>query len=182
VSKRTYGLPEGARGVFAKWWHGLTSETASGQARADRAVLRRAGSLTAVACTAAYQRVYAEMLAGCDPADRWPSYKQERIAALVALAAHLKPSASTSLPQTSLPQAMGPRGDGTERNPVSELRFLRLLDAPDIEALFTGLRRVLPLVEHKVDPFSMADDIFAWGDRVKKDWAYSYAWPKKASG
>lgn len=177
MSKRTYGLPEGARSVFAKWWHGLTSETASGQARADSAVLRRASSLTAVACSAAYQRVYADMLAACDPADRWPHYKQERIAALVALAAHVKSKASLSLPK-----AMSLHGDGSDRNPVSELRFLRLLDAPDIEALFTGLRRVLPLIEHNVDPFSMADDVFAWGDSVKKDWAYDYAWPKKASG
>jgi CRISPR system Cascade subunit CasB len=178
VNKRFNGLPDGARGVLAQWWHGMNSDNASGQARADSAVLRRASNLTAVACTSAYQRVYADMWAACAATDRWPAFKQERIAALVALAAHInKTNASLSLPQ-----AMGPRGDGSERNPVNELRFLRLLDAPDIEALFTGLRRVLPLIKSSVDPFSMADDVFAWGDSVKKDWAYNYAWPKKSSG
>ena len=179
MNRRFNGLPEGARRVFIKWWHGLNSDNPSGQARADSAVLRRASTLTAVACTAAYQRVYADMLAACSATDRWPDYQQERIAALVALAAHIK----TEAPQT-LPQAMGPRSkgaEGSERNPVSELRFLRLLDAPDIEALFTGLRRVMPLIAHSVDPFSMADDVFAWGDGVKKDWAYNYAWPKQIS-
>lgn len=177
MNRRFNGLPDGARQVFVSWWHGLTSDNPSGQARADRAVLRRAGSLTAVACTAAYQRVYRDMVAAHDGNPPWGEHKQERIAALVALAAHIKTGAPLSLPQ-----AMGPRGDGSERNPVSELRFLRLLDAPDIESLFNGLRRVLPLIEHQVDPCSLADDVFAWGDTVKKDWAYNYAWPKKSGG
>ena len=177
MNRRFNGLPDGARQVFVSWWHGLTSDNPSGQARADRAVLRRAGSLTTVACTAAYQRVYRDMLAAHDGNAPWGEHKQERIAALVALAAHVKSSAPLSLPR-----AMSQHADGSDRNPVSELRFLRLLDAPDIESLFTGLRRVLPLIEHQVDPCSMADDVFAWGDAVKKDWAYNYAWPKKASG
>ena len=177
MNRRSNGLPDGARKVFVSWWHGLIRDNPSGQARADSAVLRRASSLTAVACTAAYQRVYRDMLAAHGGNSPWGEHKQERVAALVALAAHIKTNASLSLPQ-----AMGPRGDGSDRNPVSELRFLRLLDAPDIESLFTGLRRVLPLIEHQVDPMSMADDVFAWGDAVKKDWAYNYAWPKKSSG
>lgn len=171
------GLPDGAKGAYLKWWHGFNAEKPIGQARADRAVLRRAGSLTAVACTAAYQRVYRDMIDAHGGHAPWGDSKRERIAAIVALAAHIKGDAPTTLPQ-----AMGPRGDGSDRNPVSELRFLRLLDAPDIESLFNGLRRVLPLIEHKVDPASLADDVFAWGDRVKKEWAYNYAWPKKSSG
>ena len=176
MNRRSNGLPDGARSVFVRWWHGLTSDSPSGQARADRAVLRRAGSLTAVACTAAYQRVYRDM-AAAQGGPPWRDFQQERIAALVALAAHVKSSAPLSLPR-----AMSQHADGSDRNPVSELRFLRLLDAPDIESLFTGLRRVLPLIEHQVDPLSMADDVFAWGNAVKKDWAYNYAWPKKSSG
>lgn len=170
------GLPDGARTALLAWWHGLTSNNPSGQARADSAVLRRAGSLTAVACTAAYQRVYRDMAAG-QGGSPWREYQQERIAALVALTAHVKSSAPLSLPR-----AMSQHADGSDRNPVSELRFLRLLDAPDIESLFNGLRRVLPLIEHQVDPASMADDVFSWGDRVKRRWAYDYAWPKRASG
>lgn len=176
MNRRFNELPVGARSAFISWWHGLTRDNRSGQARADSAVLRRAGSLTAVACTAAYQRVYRDM-AAAQGGSPWREFQQERIAALVALAAHVKSSGAFSLPR-----AMSQHAEGSDRNRVSELRFLRLLDAPDIESLFTGLRRVLPLMEHQVDPFSMADDVFAWGDAVKKDWAYNYAWPKKSGG
>lgn len=81
----------------------------------------------------------------------------------------------------SLPEAMSKAGEGSHRNPVSELRFSRLLDAPDIEALFIGLRRTLSLIGHAVDPASLTSDVFDWGDIVKKRWAYTYAWPKKSA-
>lgn len=179
VSTRPYGLPEGAKAVLLTWWHGISSDNPTGQARADRAVLRRASSLTAVACTPAYQRVYRDMVAayGGEP---WRAFQQERVAAVVALAAHVEASvASVALP---LPRAMCYREDGSERNPVSELRFLRLLDSPDIESLFNGLRRTLPLIKGKVHLASLADDVFTWGDLVKKRWAYDYVWPKEAGG
>ena len=74
------------KAVFLSWWHVINSETASGTARADRAVLRRADTLTAIACTPAYQRIYRKMLAANAGAS-WEAFEQERIAALVGLAA-----------------------------------------------------------------------------------------------
>ena len=171
-----FGLPVGPRTVFEVWWSQLTRETAGGSARADRATLRRAHSPTAVACTAAYQRVYREMAMAHD-GPPWSEGQRERVAALVGLAAHVKERSSFSLPQ-----AMGQRAEGGERNAVSELRFRRLLDAPDIDALFDGLRRVLPLIDHRVNLSRLADDVFAWGDVVKKNWAYEYQWPAKSQG
>jgi CRISPR system Cascade subunit CasB len=171
-----YVLSGPVRTEFMSWWHGLTSETASGTARADRAVLKRADTLTAVACTSAYQRLYRRM-AAANSGEPWRAFEQERIAALVAVAAHV-----TEKVPMSLPQAMSHRADGDDRNPVGQLRFSRLLDAPDIEALFTGLRRSLPLIENKVDPATLADDIYGWSDAVKKRWAYAYRWPEKSDG
>lgn len=171
-----YVLADAVKAEFLSWWHGLTSETASGTARADRAVLKRADSLTAVACTPAYQRIYRKLVAA-NAGEPWQAVQQERIAALIGLAAHVK----ASVPM-SLPQAMSQRAEGSDRNPVSDLRFSRLLDAPDIESLFTGLRRSLPLIEHKVNPAALADDVFGWGDVVKKRWAYAYKWPEKSGG
>ena len=165
-----------AKAVFLSWWHVINSETAGGTARADRAVLRRADTLTAVACTPAYQRIYRKM-AAANTGPSWQAFEQERIAAMVGLAAHVKDKDSRSLPQ-----AMSSRAAPTDPNPVSDMRFARLLDSPDIEALFSGLRRALPLIEHKVDPASLADDLFDWGDHVKKRWAYAYAWTEKANG
>lgn len=170
-----YALGEAPKAVLKRWWHGISSENPSGSARADRAILRRADSLLRVACTPAYQRVYRDM-AAAHAGEPWRAHQQERIAAIVALVAHVK----ESTPQ-SLPKAMSHPAEGSDRNPVSELRFARLLDAPDIEALFTGLRRGLPLIGHAVDVLSLADDVFGWGDLVKKRWAYDYAWPKKSA-
>lgn len=170
-----YSLGDAPKGALKRWWHTISREDASGSARADRASLRRADSLRAVACTPAYQRVYRDMAAAHE-GEPWRDYEQERIAAIVGLAAHV----TKDNPQ-SLPKAMSHRAEGTDRNPVSELRFARLLNAPDIESLFTGLRRSLPLIAHSVDVLSMADDVFGWGDVVKKRWAYDYDWPRKSS-
>ena len=172
LSKR--GLSTEVMGVFMSWWKRTSSSEASGSARADRAALRRAATLTAVALTPAYQRLYADM-AKAHAGQPWREHEQDRIAALVGLAAHIKEANSLSLPQ-----AMSKPPEGTDRNPVSALRFARLLDAPDVEALFTGLRRALPLIKHTVDPTSLVRDVFGWGDAVKKRWAYDYAWPKKS--
>jgi len=169
-----YVLGDAPKAVLKRWWHTISREDASGSARADRATLRRADSLRAVACTPAYQRVYRDM-AAAHAGERWREYEQDRIAAIVALAAHVRENG----PQ-SLPKAMSHREDGGDRNPVSELRFARLLNAPDIEAVFIGLRRTLPLIANSVDVLSMADDVFGWGDAVKKRWAYDYDWPKKS--
>lgn len=175
ATRNRYTLEAPVKAAFLHWWHRLSDANAAGSLRADRAALRRCTDLTAVACTPAYQRIYRD-LAAAHGGEPWQNFERERLAALVGLAAHVSDSSTMSLPQ-----AMSHKADGGEtRNPVSDLRFMRLLDAPDIEALFTGLRRCLPLIQHRVDPASLADDIFGWGDGVKKRWAYAYAWPDKA--
>ncbi len=166
-----HGLPAASVSALLRWWKTLVIENPSGAARADRAVLRRANDLTAVACLPAYQRVYRAM-ASAEGAGDWQDYQRERIAAVVALLAHVK--AENAL---SVPKAMSQRAEGSDRNPVSELRFRRLLDATDTQTLFVGLRRTLPLIEHRVNPESLVKDLFFWGDVVKKRWAYDYAWP-----
>ena len=161
------GLPFAATGALLRWWRTLVVENPSGAARADRATLRRAGDLTTVACLPAYQRVYRSMDGD------WQDFQKERMAAVVALLAHVKTESSLSLPE-----AMSQKPEGSDRNPVSALRFQRLLDAPDTESLFSGLRRALPLIEHRVNPESLIKDVFLWGDDIKKRWAYGYAWPQ----
>ena len=174
-NRSRYILSDAVKAEFQSWWHGLMSDTASGTARADRAVLRRADTLTAVAFAPAYQRVYRKLLAANGGAP-WQPFEQDRIAALIGLAAHVK----TDSPM-SLPEAMSHFEENGERNPVSELRFTRILDAPDFDSLFISLRRSLPLINHKTNLAMLADDVFGWGDLVKKRWAYVYKWPQKAS-
>ena len=166
IQFRTHnGEPTALGRVLLAWWNGLDDD------RGGRAILRRAASPTQVALTAPYQRVFQRLRTVADIPER----NYERIAAIVGLLAHIK--ANDSRP---IPRAMSACEAGA-RPPVSELRFLRLLDSPDIETFFTGLRRVLPLMNDQVDVLALANDVFFWGDDVKRQWAYGYHWPEKAS-
>jgi CRISPR system Cascade subunit CasB len=154
--------------ILFKWWEGLEDD------RASRAVLRRAFSVTAVTLTPPYQRLYQRLCAAGWEGQAKPYYN-DRLAAAIGLLAHVKKN-----DDRKPAKAMGRGHDGDDRSPVSELRFMRLLDSPDIESLFTGLRRVLPLMNHGVDVLALATDVVNWGDVVKKNWAYAYDWPEKS--
>lgn len=165
------GLGEAELKALVDWWRSVNSDKASGSARADRAVLRRAGSVQDVIFTPAYHRVHAALEQA--HGGRWSAAEEDRIAAIVGLSAHVK-----RLNELSLPAAMSERPKDIDRNRVSELRFRRLLDSADIDTLFVGLRRTLPLIDHAVRLESLAKDVFYWGDIVKKRWAYGYNWSK----
>lgn len=153
--------------VLRAWWSGLDDD------RAARAELRRAHDITAVSLTPAYQRAYRRLQsAGWEVVGAAPL--NDRLAAVIGLLAHVKTDG-----EKSPPQAMSKDGSGSDRPPVSPLRFQRLLEAPDLDALFTGLRRVLPLIERQVSIIALANDVLRWGDKVKKSWAYAYEWPAK---
>ena len=103
----------------------------------------------------------------------WPGgdWRNDRLAAAAGLLAHVR-----SHNERPLPKAMS-EGEGDKRR-VSPLRFTRLLEAPDIDTLFAGLRRTLPLLGHQADVLALATDVVNWGDSVKKRWAYDYDWPQ----
>ena len=94
------------------------------------------------------------------------------LAAAAGLLAHVREA-----DERSLPVAMSQRDGDKPR--VSALRFRRLLEAPDVDTLFTGLRRTLPLLQHRADPLALTTDVVNWGDRVRKRWAYDYDWPEQ---
>lgn len=149
------------------WWSGLDDD------RAARAELRRAHDVTAVSLTPAYQRAYRRLRdAGWEV--EGASALNDRLAAVIGLLAHVKTDGDQSPAQ-----AMSKDASGGDRPPVSPLRFQRLLEAPDLEALFSGLRRALPLVDHQISITALAHDVVFWGDKVKKSWAYAYEWPVK---
>lgn len=150
------------------WWRELEDH------RADRAILRRADSITAVALSAPYQRVYRELCrVGWD--ENAPEYMKDRLAAVVGLLVHVKEQS-----ELAPAKAMSARKPGDDKPAVSELRFQRLLESPDIDALFTGLRRALPLCKHRVAVKSLAQDVLGWNDTVRKRWAYDYEWPSSS--
>lgn len=151
------------------WWKDLDDN------RAARAGLRRASNVTAVTLTPHYQKLYRRLCGvGWDDAGR--AYRRDGLAAAVGLLAHVERDDDRRVALT-----MSKPAEGSDRPPVSSLRFMRLLEAPDIEALFTGLRRVLPLMGKQANVIALSNDIVHWGDGVKKQWAYDYLWPADSS-
>jgi len=154
--------------VLFDWWHGLEEDHAS------RAIVRRAASPTAVALTEPYQRLYRRLLKAGWPADATDG-QNERLAAIVGLLAHVKEDiARSSVGSQSISAAMSQRR--SDRPLVSELRFRRILESPDCDSLFNALRRVLPLMDYRIDVLQLANDFIYWGDTVRKRWAYDYQW------
>jgi len=148
--------------ILLDWWRGLAIDTGG------RAALRRAPDITGVVLLPAFQRLYRRLLAAGWPDQTWHN---DRLAAAAGLLAHVRTQS-----EASLPKAMS-AGD---KPLVSELRFRRLLDAPDVDTLFSGLRRALPLMQHSANVCGLAHDVVNWGDPVRKRWAYDYQWPAKA--
>ena len=161
--------PETALGqALLRWWQGLDTN------RGDRAELRRAHNLTAIALTSAYQHLYRTLLSyGWPEADKPENnWRNERLAALAGLLAHVKNPNERSLPVIM---------SESERPPFSELRFRRLLESSSIDEVFSGLRRALPLVAYQANVLELANDVLFWSDGVKKRWAYTYRWPAKSA-
>ena len=164
---RTFEKEHGPGKVLYAWWSSLDDD------RAGRAVLRRAPDITAVTLTAPYQRLHRRLSA----AGWTKTWRNDALAAAVGLLAHVR---SEAVVPSSVAASMSAAAKGGESPEVSELRFTRLLESRDLDTLFAVLRRALPLIGHGVDVLALANDVVEWGDRVKKDWAYSYNWPAKS--
>ena len=152
------------------WWKALDDN------RGDRAELRRCQTLLEVMMTSAFQRIRQQLLEmGLKPEDS----KRDRLAAVIGLAAQVTsvadPASQKALP--SLAEAFSKE----DKPAVSPLRFRQLLDARTDDELFTRMRRVLPMVKESVSLFNLANDVFYWGDGVRKRWVYDYRWPAKAT-
>ncbi len=152
------------------WWRKLSDDTASGQWKGDRARLKRCANLTDVTLSPAYHRIHAALSRAHLP-HTWNDCENDRLAAIVGLAARLKPGSEDA---GSLPRAMGRCAKGSGKSAVSELRLRRVLENDDIESLFISLTRIVPMVQGAVDVQSLAFDVFHWGDVVRKRWAYQY--------
>jgi CRISPR system Cascade subunit CasB len=148
--------------ILWAWWRGLDDDTGG------RAALRRAPDITAVVLQPAFQRLHRRLLSAGWPDRPWHN---DRLAIVAGLLVHVREHSGQTLPLAAS------QGD---KPVLSPLRFQRLLEAADDEALFTGLRRALPLLQHRTDVHALATDVVNWGDAVRKRWAYAYAWPAKA--
>jgi CRISPR system Cascade subunit CasB len=150
-------------GTLLAWWHGLE------QNRGDRAELRRCADLLQVMQTQAFHGARQRLvIAGMSDGNS----RNPRLAAIIALAVHVKASSEESLPIAF---------SSGEKPAVSPLRFRQILEAASDDELFTRLRRVLPLIHGRVNLPGMAANVWYWGDTVRKRWVYDYRWPAMQS-
>lgn len=151
--------------TLLSWWNALDDN------RAARAAIRRASNVTEVTLTPHYQVLY-KRLCAVGWSDEGRTYRRDALAAAVGLLAHVEQD-----DDKKLAVSMSRPAEGSDRAPVSPLRFMRLLESPDLEALFTGLRRALPLMGKRANVLALSNAVIHWGDAVKKQWAYDYIWP-----
>jgi CRISPR system Cascade subunit CasB len=178
---------EGPGRAIHDWWREIADvpDPAGGKLRSDRAsraILRRAHDITAVTLCAPYQRLHRMVRQSSDATWDRP-HRRDGLAAVAGLLAHV----SQEKEGERLAASMSRGVDEGQPPALSELRFQRLLESDDLDTLFRGLRRALPLMKGTVDVITLANDVIDWSDawqrdRVKKHWAYSYRWPTGAHG
>jgi len=157
TGKWSFSQSSEAAASLLNWWRGLE------ESRGERAELRRASEPTEVAFCPGFHRLLHELRH-----DRRVS--AESLAVVVGVVVHAKTLDDSSIfaAQMAAPKSAG----GSAR--VSELRFRRLLQIADRPALYQPLARTIRLIGGAVNITSLADDIYFWGDHVRKNWAYSY--------
>jgi len=152
---------------LAEWWLKLKDDTAS------RAELRRCDSVAKVVMTPAFQRLCQRLKHHFKNDNYW----QDRLAALVGLASHLKHDQASSVLARGekrvekLAEQMAQLSG--ERPVVSELRFRRLLQR-ERNDLYAPMIRILRMLKGDANIYGLAESVFFWGEDIKKRWAYAY--------
>lgn len=141
---------------LALWWRDLDNN------RGERAVLRRCRELTDVVFSSAYHRVRLAV-------SNFGYVDDDGLALVVGLTARVK----DDVPTSSIADQMATgKADGSAR--VSGLRFRRLLKAKEREELFISMTRIIALLGGAVSLQSLAQSVYFWNDRTRKQWAFDY--------
>lgn len=129
------------------------------QNRGERAELCRAKSLNDIILLPVFQRTCLRFKPFFQKEENW----EYRLAAVIGLLAHVRETTSEKIAK----QMAG--------NPpiVSELRFRRLLQK-DRRDLFVTMIRVLRILNNQANLYDLANSVYYWGNRIKRDWAFTY--------
>lgn len=154
-----YPFPQGkpehpSFALLFDWWRQLEND------KGERAVLRRAASLTEVMLSPAFH----SLLNDLRRADyRIAEYRYPKLAAIVGLAARIRTIASDGLASR-----MGSPKAGGSAPTFSELRLRRILACDDIEELYTLLRRALALLDDQAHLADLAATVWHWSPLDEK--------------
>ncbi|TXH72828.1 MAG: type I-E CRISPR-associated protein Cse2/CasB [Thiothrix sp.] len=153
--------------ALTQWWkqlHGKEEFEGKPQT-ADRAELSRAQTLADVILLPSFQRSCMRFKPFFKAED-WDK-SIERLAMILSLLARVRETTSEALP---LQMASPSKG---EKPVVSELRFRRLIQR-DRDELYGAMIRILQKLGRKANIHALANDTYYWGDKVKREWAFSY--------
>lgn len=152
-AKETEDTPET---LVLAWWRDLENR------RGERAELRRAHSLNEVIFTAAFQRLW-QRLRGTN----WHS--ADGVALVAGVLAHVR----VHDPKEHFAAQLARPHHG-DKPRYSGLRFRRLLQYRERTELLEPLVRALGLIDRHANIVNLADSLYWWGDRVRRDWAFDY--------
>jgi len=136
--------------ILRDWWQSLENN------KGERAVLKRAESLTEVVFNPAYHRLLGTLRnAGYVVSElRYP-----KLAAISGLASRLK---------EDIPGSLGSQMGTGDKPTVSELRIRRVLASDDLEELFMLLRRALGMLGGNASLSALAATIWHWEPIAEK--------------
>lgn len=140
--------------VLQQWWTDLQERNG------DRAELRRAETVTDVILLPVFQRACLRFKPFFKEDEQW----EARLAAVLGLMAHIRyhhPEQALALQMAGHPPV------------VSELRFRRLIQR-DRADLYVSMIRILRMLGNKANLHDVANSVYYWGDKVKRDWAFTY--------
>ncbi|MBI3985315.1 MAG: type I-E CRISPR-associated protein Cse2/CasB [Lentisphaerae bacterium] len=144
--------------IVLAWWKELEND------RGERARLRRCGDVTEVFfCPAFHDLVRRLRTIG--------GVSRETVAVTAGVLAHVKENVPAAKVAAQMAEGRG------DRAAVSELRFRRLIETKDREALFIPLIRLVALMDGKVNVGDLTEGIRFWGPRARRDWACDYYEP-----
>lgn len=158
-TKRLFQKGDDSATILCSWWKRLEQD------RGERAVLRRASSLTEVVFSPAYHHLLDQLQ------KQEYTVSREAVAAVVGLASHVKEDIGTDKSIAQLMAGSRPSGSGAK---VSGLRFRRLLAVTGRDELYPLLIRVIRLLDGKVNLVSLANAAYWWNEITRKQWAYDY--------
>jgi len=165
----TFSQPE-VQDALLSWWKELDT------ARGDRAVLRQCHNPLEVAFTPVFHRLKMRL----EQSGPVSPDQMDKLAIVAGVLSHVKenkPDAYESNFQRSFAVQMArpPLKWGPGKKAcVSGLRFRQLLKIKDSNKLYMTMIRLVRLLGGSVDIASLANGIYWWNERTKKEWAYAY--------
>jgi len=165
----TFSQPE-VRDSLLTWWKELDN------VRGERAVLRQCHTPLEVVFTPAFHRLKIRL----EPFGSVSPDHMENLAIVAGVLSYVKEyrykGHERNFQQSFAVQMASPplKWGREKRACVSDLRFRQLLKIDDPDKLYPAMIRFVRLLGGSVDIVSLANGIYWWNERTKKEWAYAY--------